>query len=202
MWWTAPHISQSGYQSGYHPRPGGCSVGDPKGAGPRQDPGHSRGARSRWPGAGSPQVQLLSWVLGPRGLSRAGRRPLDVWAGAGRPPWAGLALAEDLPTAPSLPRRWGRTPYLPASEATLVAGSHLLALKPSTPAQSRSWRGGFYSGQEAPFSVRAALPPWCADAAGGRALLPGGARLRARRLVDGPRPVPSPRAAEWGPTLT
>lgn len=81
---------------------------------------------------------------------------------SGGPVWH---LPEALPEAPSLPLRRGRIPYLPVSEATLVAGGHLLALKPSTPAQSWRWWGGFYGGQEAPFSVVCwALPPWvCRD---------------------------------------
>lgn len=50
---------------------------------------------------------------------------------------------------------------------------------------------------------RAALPPWCAETPlCGSALLPGGAWLWARRLAEGPHPVPSPRAAEPGPSLT
>lgn len=49
--------------------------------------------------------------------------------------WGPVWLSpEDLPAAPSLPLWRGQTPYLPASEATLVAGGYLLALKPSTPA--------------------------------------------------------------------
>lgn len=89
---------------------------------------------------------LRCYPHSPPGLPRV--RPPGVG-----PSQASLALAQGPAAAPPAPAEQ-RPDTLPAmSQATLVAGGHLLALKPSTPAQSWRWRGRFYSGQEAPFSV-------------------------------------------------
>lgn len=81
------------------------------------------------------RVRLLSLGAGPLRLVQSGELAAGCVSGH-RVPFLGPVWLspEDLPAAPSLPLRWGRTPYLPASEATLVAGGHLLALKPSAPA--------------------------------------------------------------------
>lgn len=107
--------------------PGRCrGGGTPRAVGSQSGPGSQLSA----------DLLLLAWGSGcwAHGLPRAGRWPLGLRVGTGALLGASLALAEDLPAAPSLPQRRGRTPYLPVSEATLVAGGHLLALKPSTPA--------------------------------------------------------------------
>lgn len=97
--------------------------GDPRGAqGSGRDLGHCPpSAYSCWAKAGLPCIGSLSLGSGP--VWPVQGQELDSWLSP-----------EDLTTAPSPPRRRGQTPYLPASEATLVAGGHLLALKPSTPA--------------------------------------------------------------------
>lgn len=119
------------------PQPHRVLLGEPCGRwAPRKDLGHcSPGAcscrpRARWPVSG-----CSAWVLGP--MRPVQGRELAAGCVRGhRVPFLGpVRLSpEDLPAAPSLPLQRGQTPYLPASEATLVAGGHLLALKPSTPA--------------------------------------------------------------------
>lgn len=105
----------------------GAAAGDPEGPGSRQDLGHCSPRAYSHGGPGpacpvsgdSPGCGACVACPGPGAGHVSGHR-----APVTGPAWLS---PEDVTAAPSLPQWRGRTPYLPASEATLVAGGHLLA---------------------------------------------------------------------------